>query len=196
MPVAPHLPAGIDSSVLLNRPDVLSAEASLRAANANIGAARAAFFPRITLAGSAGTASNELGDLFSNGTRAWSFVPSISLPIFNGGRNIANLDLANVRKNIAVAQYEKTIQQAFQDVANVLADQRWLTEQLTHQEQLAARQAERLKLAEARYKSGIAGYLDVLDAQREHYAAEQALIGTRRAQLSAAAQAYKVLGGI
>lgn len=196
LPVAPHLPAGIDSSVLLNRPDVLSAEASLRAANANIGAARAAFFPRITLAGSAGTASNELGDLFSNGTRAWSFVPSISLPIFNGGRNIANLDLANVRKNIAVAQYEKTIQQAFQDVANVLADQRWLTEQLTHQEQLAARQAERLKLAEARYKSGIAGYLDVLDAQREHYAAEQALIGTRRAQLSAAAQAYKVLGGI
>ena len=196
LPLAPRLPAGIDSGVLLNRPDVLAAEAELRRANANIGAARAAFFPRITLAGSAGTASNELGDLFSGSSRAWSFVPNISLPIFDGGRNAANLDLANVRKNIAVAQYEKTIQQAFQDVSNVLADQRWLAEQLTWQAQLAARQAERLKLAEARYRSGVAGYLDVLDAQREHYAAEQALIGIRRAQLAAAAQAYKVLGGL
>lgn len=196
LPVAPRLPAGIESSVLLNRPDVLAAEEQLRAANANIGAARAAFLPRITLAGSAGTASNELDDLFSGGTRAWSFVPNISLPIFDGGRNIANLDLANVRKNIAVAQYEKAIQQAFQDVANVLADQRWLTEQLTAQEQQASRQRERLKLAEARYRSGISGYLEVLIAQRDHFLAEQSLIGTRRAQLAAAAQAYKALGGI
>lgn len=196
LPVAPRLPEGIDSSVLLNRPDVLAAEAMLQGANANIGAARAAFFPRITLAGSTGSASNELNDLFNGGTRAWSFIPNISLPIFNGGRNVANLDLANVRKNIAVAQYEKTIQQAFQDVANVLADQRWLSEQLTYQEEQAVRQSERLKLAEARYRSGVSGYLEVLLAQRDHYVAEQALIGTRRAQLAAAAQAYKVLGGI
>ena len=157
--------------------------------------ARAAFFPRIALVGSGGFASNELGGIFSGGHQAWSFAPSISLPIFSGGRNESNLDLAHVRKNIAVAQYEKAIQTAFQDVANVLADQKWLAEQYVAQERLAARQAERLRLANLRYQSGFVGYLDLLDAQREHYAAQLALIEAKRARLAAAAQAFKALGG-
>lgn len=193
--LAKPLPAGLPSSVLLNRPDVRQAEQTLLAANANIGAARAAFFPRIALVGSGGFASNELGGIFSGGHQAWSFAPSISLPIFSGGRNESNLDLAHVRKNIAVAQYEKAIQTAFQDVANVLADQKWLAEQYVAQERLAARQAERLRLANLRYQSGFVGYLDLLDAQREHYAAQLALIEAKRARLAAAAQAFKALGG-
>ncbi|SFN69679.1 outer membrane protein, multidrug efflux system [Formivibrio citricus] len=195
LPLAPALPEGLPSSVLLNRPDVRQAEQTLIAANANIGAARAAFFPKISLVGSAGVASNELEGIFSGGHQAWSFAPSISLPIFHGWRNKSNLDLAEARKNIAVAQYEKTIQTAFQDVANVLADQKWLTEQYAAQEKLAARQSERLRLADLRYQTGLVGYLDLLDAQREHYAAQLAFIEAKRARLAAAAQAFKALGG-
>lgn len=195
LPVAEPLPVGLPSSVLLGRPDVRQAEQNLIAANANIGAARAAFFPKISLVGNAGVASNELEGIFSGGHQAWSFAPSISLPIFSGWRNKSNLDLAEARKNIAVAQYEKTIQTAFQDVANVLADQKWLAEQYAAQEKLAARQTERLRLADLRYQSGLAGYLDLLDAQREHYAAQLAFIEAKRTRLAAAAQAFKVLGG-
>lgn len=195
LPLAQALPEGLPSTVLLARPDVRQAEQSLIAANANIGAARAAFFPKVTLVGSAGVASNDLGDLFGGNRMAWSFAPSISLPIFDGGRNQSNLDIAQARKVIAVAQYEKTIQSAFADVANVLSDQKWLAEQSTAQSRLAERQAERLKLADLRYQSGLVGYLDLLDAQREHYAAQLALVEVKRARLAAAAQAYKVLGG-
>lgn len=195
LPLANPLPEGLPSSALLNRPDVRQSEQNLIAANANIGAARAAFFPRISLVGSAGLASRELGDLFGGGNYAWSFMPSISLPIFDGGRNQSNLDLMQARKQIVIAQYEKTIQTAFQDVANVLSDQKWLAEQYSAQERLAARQDERLKLADVRYQSGLVGYLDLLDAQREQYAAQLGLIELKRARLAAAAQAFKVLGG-
>jgi multidrug efflux system outer membrane protein len=195
LPLPPSVPVGLSSSVLLNRPDVLQAEQSLVAANASIGAARAAFFPRITLIGTAGFASDQLDGLFDGDHRAWTFLPSIRLPLFTGGRNTANLDLTEARKVIAIAQYEKSIQQAFAEVANVLSDQAYLAEQYAAQERLAARQSERLKLAEARYNAGLIGYLDVLDAQREQYAAQQALIDVKRTRLAAAAQAYKALGG-
>lgn len=195
LPLAQALPEGLPSTVLLARPDVRQAEQSLIAAHANIGAARAAFFPKVSLVGSAGVASNELGDLFGGNRMAWSFAPSISLPIFDGGRNQANLDIAQARKVVAVAQYEKTIQSAFADVANVFSDQKWLAEQFAAQSRLAERQAERLKLADLRYQSGLVGYLDLLDAQREHYSAALALVEVKRARLAAAAQAYKVLGG-
>ena len=193
--LAQALPAGLPSSVLLKRPDVLQAEQTLLAANANIGAARAAFFPKMSLVGSAGGASNELAGIFSGVNHAWSFAPSISLPIFDGWRNRSNLGLAEVRKNIAIAQYEKAIQTAFSDVANILADQKWLAEQYVSQERLASRQAERLRLADLRYQSGLVGYLDLLDAQREHYSAQLAFIEAKRARLAAAAQAFKALGG-
>lgn len=193
---APLLPAGLSSEVLLKRPDILQAEHTLKAANANIGAARAAFFPSINLVASFGFASDELGGLFNGSNRAWSFAPSIRLPIFDGGRNQGNLDIAEARKNIAVAQYEKAIQQAFSETANLLADQRWITEQLTVQQRQAARQEERLKLAEVRYQSGLVGYLDLLDAQRDHYNAQQSLLELQRSRMAVAAQAYKVLGGI
>jgi outer membrane protein, multidrug efflux system len=195
LPLPPLLPAGLSSGALLNRPDVLAAEQNLVAANANIGAARAAFFPQVSLVGSAGVASNQLDDLFQGNRRAWSFIPSISIPLFYGGRNAANLDLAQARRVIAVSQYEKAIQQAFAEVADVLSDQAYLAEQYAAQERLAARQTERLKLAEARYNAGLIGFLDVLDAQREQYGAQQALIEIKRARLAAAAQAYKALGG-
>lgn len=195
LPLPTILPPGLASTVLLRRPDVLQAEQNLVAANANIGAARAAFFPQVTLVGNAGVASNQLDDLFQGNRRAWSFIPTISLPIFFGGRNVANLDLAGARKVIAVAQYEKAIQQAFAEIADVLSDQAYLTEQYAAQERLAARQGERLKLAESRYNAGLIGFLDVLDAQREFYTAQQALIDIKRARLAASAQAYKALGG-
>lgn len=189
------LPSGLNSAVLLDRPDVRAAEQKLVAANANIGAARAAFFPKVTLMGSGGVVSNELDDLFSGGNRAWSFLPQISLPIFDGGRLAAGSDIAAARKVIAVAEYERTIQQAFKEAADVLSDQVWLAEQLVVQQRLADRQAQRLKLAEARYAAGVSAYLDVLDAQREFYTASQGLIETRRARLAVSAQAFKALGG-
>jgi multidrug efflux system outer membrane protein len=195
LPLPPLLPTGLSSSVLLQRPDVLQAEQNLVSANANIGAARAAFFPQVTLVGNAGVASNQLDNLFEGSSRAWSFIPSISIPLFSGGRNVAGLDVAQARRVIAVAQYEKAIQQAFAEVADVLSDQAYLTEQYAAQERLAARQTERLKLAEARYNAGLIGFLDVLDAQREQYGAQQALIEIKRARLAAAAQAFKALGG-
>lgn len=195
LPLPPGLPPGLSANVLLNRPDVLQAEQNLVAANANIGAARAAFFPQVSLIGNAGVASNQLDNLFQGNSRAWTFVPSISIPLFAGGRNVANLDVAQARNVIAVAQYEKAIQQAFAEVANVLSDQVYLAEQYAAQERLAARQTERLKLAEARYNSGLIAYLDVLDAQREQYAAQQTLLEIKRERLAAAAQAYKALGG-
>lgn len=193
---APLLPAGLSSETLLKRPDIRQAEHSLKAANANIGAARAAFFPSVNLVASFGLASSELDGLFNGGNRAWSFAPAIRLPIFDGGRNSANLSIAEARKNIAVAQYEKAIQQAFAETANLLADQRWITEQLEVQQRQAVRQEERLKLAEARYQAGLVGYLELLDAQRDHYSAQQALLELQRSRMAVAAQAYKVLGGI
>jgi len=193
--IVPDLDAGLPAEVLLKRPDVLAAEQNLIAANANIGAARAAFLPRISLTAGLGVASSALSGLFDSGSSAWNFQPVLRLPLFDAGRAAAATDLAEVRKVIAVAQYEKSIQQAFREVADLLAARTYLASQLQAQQAAEQAQSERLVLAEARYKAGISSYLEVLDAQRESYAAQQGVLQTRRAWLSAAAQLYKALGG-
>ncbi|MBI5781591.1 MAG: efflux transporter outer membrane subunit [Rhodocyclales bacterium] len=185
----------VPSEVLLRRPDVRAAERQLIAANANIGAARAAFFPRITLTGMLGTASAAFSGLFDAGSAAWTFQPMLTQPIFDAGRTQANLDLAVVRKNIAVAQYESIIQQAFREVADLLSARERIARQLEAQMMLERTQQQRLALTEARYREGITSFLEVLDAQRDAFAASQAVISTRRQLLSAAAQLYKALGG-
>jgi multidrug efflux system outer membrane protein len=193
--ITPDLIAGLPAEVLLQRPDVLAAEQRLIAANANIGAARAAFLPRVTLTGSVGTASRTLAGLFEPGSGAWSFQPAISMPLFDAGRTSANVDIAEARKVIAVAEYEKTIQQAFREVADLLNAREKLAEQLAAQQANAAAQSRRLKLVEARYGVGIASHLEVLDAQREAFTAQQGTLQVQRTLLSAAAQLYKALAG-
>ena len=193
--ITPDLIAGLPAEVLLQRPDVLAAEQRLIAANANIGAARAAFLPRITLTGSVGTASRTLAGLFDPGSGAWSFQPALTQPLFDAGRTSANVDVAEARKVIAVADYEKTIQQAFREVADLLNAREKLAEQLAAQQANADAQDRRLKLVEARYGVGIASHLEVLDAQREAFAAQQGVLQVRRTLLSAAAQLYKALAG-
>ncbi|WP_224982094.1 efflux transporter outer membrane subunit [Geomonas agri] len=190
-PVHPGLP----SELLLNRPDVMAAEHDLKAANAAIGAARAAFFPAIALTGSFGTASSELSGLFADGSGAWSFVPAISLPVFQGGRNVANLELARARERETVAGYERVVQRAFREVADALAQRRWLAEQVEAQRATLAAQTERTRLARLRYDTGAATYLEVLDAERDRFVAQQALVQTRRALLSAGVELYAALGG-
>ena len=190
-----ELPVGIPSEVLIRRPDVREAEQQLIAANANIGAARAAFFPRITLTGSAGSASSELSGLFKNGSFAWTFMPQLLLPLFDAGRNQANLDAAYVSRDIAVAQYEKAIQSAFREVSDALAGRATLGEQVRAQEAQANAEAVRVKLADLRYRNGAASYLDVLDAQRSLFAAQQALVQAQAQQVQNQVNLYKVLGG-
>ncbi|WP_432720495.1 efflux transporter outer membrane subunit [Jeongeupia wiesaeckerbachi] len=194
-PLPLAIQAGLPSDILLGRPDVAQAEQQLVAANANIGAARAAFFPKVTLMGSAGSASAELGDLFKSGSGAWSFLPTVSMPIFDGGRTLSGLELAEARKVGAVASYEKTIQVAFREVADVLSDQQWLAAQLEAQQRLIRSQSARMDLAERRYKDGLTNYLEFLIAQRDYFTSQQTLIEARRARLTVAAQAYKALGG-
>lgn len=189
------LQPGLPSDLLLRRPDLIAAEHRLRAAHANIGAARAAFFPRIALTGSWGTASAELDGLFDSGSRAWTFLPTLSLPIFDAGRRRANLELSEVRRDIAVAQYEKSIQTAFREVADALAARHWLAEQLKVQTVARQALAERSRLAQLRYDNGSATYLEVLDAQRNLLDAEQQLVQVRRALLSSQVALYGALGG-
>ncbi|HZE90182.1 MAG TPA: efflux transporter outer membrane subunit [Rhizobacter sp.] len=191
----PELPAGLPSEVLVRRPDVRQAEQQLIAANANIGAARAAFFPRILLTGSAGIASTELSGLFNNNSGAWSFLPSLTLPIFDAGRNRANLEVAKVNRDIAVAQYEKTIQTAFREVSDALAGQATLGEQVRAQLAQTRAEAARFKLADLRYRNGASSYLDVLDAQRSLFLAQQASVQVQAAQVQNQVTLYKVLGG-
>lgn len=199
--VLQELRAGLPSELLANRPDILAAERQLRAAHANIGAARAAFFPRVTLIGGGGTASAELSGLFSSpglfssGTGYWSFAPMISVPIFDAGRNRSNLDLAWVRRNAAVANYEKTIQAAFRDVSDALSDQQWLRQQERIQEAAVATETERTRLATERYNNGATSFLDVLDAQRELLSSQQDLVQIRSALLSSRVRLYAALGG-
>lgn len=193
--IIPDLIAGLPSEVLLQRPDVLAAEYNLMVANANIGAARAAFLPRITLSGSVGTASHSLEGLFGAGSGAWSFQPSIIQPLFDTGRFSGTVDVAQARKVIAVAEYEKTIQQAFREVADLLNAREKIAGQLTAQQANVDAQNRRLRLVEARYKAGVISHLEVLDAQRESFAAQQAVLQVRRALLSTATQLYKALGG-
>lgn len=190
-----EIPVGLPSDLLVNRPDVLAAEHRLKGANANIGAARAAFFPRIVLTGAYGTASAELSGLFGAGSIAWSFIPRVTLPIFDAGRNMANLGVAVSRRNQAVADYERTIQTAFREVADALAERRRLAEQIVDQRAALAAQTERTRLAGLRYRHGAAPYLEVLDAERDRFVAEQALVQTRRSLLSSSVNLYAALGG-
>ncbi|MDR2031787.1 MAG: efflux transporter outer membrane subunit, partial [Azoarcus sp.] len=189
------LPPGIPSEVLTQRPDVLQAEHALRAANANIGAARAAFFPRIALTGGAGSASPTLDGLFDAGSGAWSFAPQITVPIFHAGALKSSLDRAEIERDIQIAQYEKTIQSAFREVADALADRATLAEQLDARRELVDAANESYRLSEARYRSGLDSHLVLLDAQRSQYAAEQELIATRLAEASNRIALYKALGG-
>ncbi|WP_353090956.1 AdeC/AdeK/OprM family multidrug efflux complex outer membrane factor [Methylibium sp.] len=190
-----ELPAGLPSDVLQRRPDVLQAERQLQAANATIGAARAAFFPRISLTASAGVASSSLSDLFQGSARTWSFVPQVSLPIFDAGRNRANLEVTKTQRDIALAQYELAIQSAFREVADALAARGTFDEQLAAQQALVDATGETYRLSQARYRSGVDSYLAVLDAQRSLYAAQQSLITLRLSRSANLVTLYKVLGG-
>ncbi len=194
-PVLRELAAGLPSDLLTQRPDIVAAEYQLKAANASIGAARAAFFPRVALTGSLGTASTELDGLFASGSQAWTFSPSISLPIFSGGRLRNNLALAELRRDAAVAQYEKTVQGAFRDVADALSARRWLAEQLTIAQAALAAQTERARLSQLRYDNGAAAFLEVLDAQRDLLTAQQQFVQIRRSLLSSGVGLYAALGG-
>jgi multidrug efflux system outer membrane protein len=190
-----ELPAGVPSEVLTRRPDVLQAERSLRAANASIGAARAAFFPSISLTAAAGTASSALGDLFGSGSGTWSFIPLIRIPIFEAGRLQASLDVAEVQRDINVAFYEKTIQTAFREVADALAERATLSERLdARRKQVEATQAA-FRLSDARYKGGVDSFLGLLDAQRSLYLAEQELVFVRLADATNRVALYRALGG-
>ncbi|NMV42143.1 efflux transporter outer membrane subunit [Ralstonia insidiosa] len=189
------LPAGLPSDLLERRPDILQAEHTLKAANADIGAARAAFFPRITLTGSYGTASAAFSDLFRGGQGAWSFGPSISLPIFAGGANLANLRVSEANKKIAVAQYEKAIQTAFQEVSDALSGRALLDEQLTAQQALVQSEGKRYLLSEARAQRGVDSALTLLDAERSLFNAQQSLITLRVSRLNNLVTLYKALGG-
>jgi multidrug efflux system outer membrane protein len=189
------LPPGIPSQVLANRPDVLAAEHTLIGANADIGAARAAFFPSITLTGSYGSASTQLSGLFKAGSSAWTFSPQISLPIFTGGANKANLDLSKIEKDINVAQYEKALQTAFREVDDALAARQTLDDQLTAQRAVLEDTSQSYQLADLRFKSGVDSFLPVLDAQRALYAAQQSVISLELIRLQNMATLYKALGG-
>ena len=190
-----ELPAGLPSDLLAVRPDIRAAEQQLIGANANIGAARANFFPRISLTGSAGSASSQLSGLFKGGSFGWTFAPSVVLPIFDYGHNSANLGSARAGRDIAVAQYEKSIQVAFREVSDALAGQATFAEQLRAQRAVAAAEAERFNLSDLRYKNGVASYLDLLDAQRSLFAAQQAAVQANLQRLQNQVTLYRVLGG-
>jgi outer membrane protein, multidrug efflux system len=191
----PDLPAGLPSDLLANRPDIRAAEQALIAANANIGAARANFFPRISLTGSVGSASTELSGLFKSGSFGWTFAPQAILPLFDHGRNTAVLGSARAGREIAVAQYERTIQQAFREVADALAGQATFSEQLRAQRAVAEAEADRFNLADLRYKNGAASYLELLDAQRALFQAQQAAVLANLERLQNQVTLYSVLGG-
>jgi multidrug efflux system outer membrane protein len=190
-----ELPVGVPSDLLQRRPDILAAEHQLKAANADIGAARAAFFPSISLTGRAGTTSTELSGLFKGGSGTWLFQPSINLPIFTAGSLKGSLDYARLQKQVEVAQYEQTIQTAFSEVADGLAARSTYAAQLRAQRELVAANAEYQRLAEIRYRTGVDSQLTLLDAQRQLFASQQQLIGDRLAQLSSEIALFKALGG-
>lgn len=190
-----RVPAGLPSDLLQRRPDILQAEYQLRAANANIGAARAAFFPSVSLTANAGSASTQLSGLFKGGSGSWTFQPQINLPIFNAGSLRASLDYAKLQKDISVAQYEKSIQTAFQEVADGLAARQTFIDQMQAQQDFVAANQQYYDLAEHRYRSGVDSNLTFLDAQRALFSSQQALIVDRLAQLVAEVNLYTALGG-
>nr|WP_315593976.1 efflux transporter outer membrane subunit [uncultured Cupriavidus sp.] len=189
-----ELPSGLPSALLEQRPDIMAAEHRLKAANANIGAARAAFFPQISLTAGVGLASTTLAGLFTGGA-AWAFAPQVTLPIFNAGANQAQLDSSNVRKEINVAQYERTIQGAFREVADGLAARGTYDRQAAAQASLQKEVGETRRLAEMRFKNGVDDYFAVFDAQRQLYEAQKKLVTIQLARLTSRAQLYKALGG-
>jgi NodT family efflux transporter outer membrane factor (OMF) lipoprotein len=189
------LPPGLPSEMLVHRPDIMAAEYRLRSANANIGAARAAFFPNISLTGSFGTGSSDLDGLFGDGSRIWSFSPSITMPLFDAGRLAANLDLAKARQVEAVADYERTVQSAFRDVSDALVRRRQLGLQIGTTRTMLDALHERARLAQLRFDNGRSAYLEVLDAQRDLFETEQALVQLRRAELASGIALYAALGG-
>ncbi|WP_312669426.1 efflux transporter outer membrane subunit [Stutzerimonas nitrititolerans] len=186
---------GAPSELLEHRPDILAAEHRLKARNADIGAARAAFFPRISLTGTYGSSSEQLSGLFQGGSRSWSFVPTLSLPIFDAGRNRANLDLAEVRRDSAVAEYEGSIQTAFREVADALAARDTLQREESARRALAATSTQALKLARARYEGGVDDHLRYLDAQRSSFVNELAVIETATQRQIALVSLFRSLGG-
>ncbi|WP_313139945.1 multidrug efflux RND transporter outer membrane subunit SmeF [Stenotrophomonas sp.] len=188
-------PAGLPSDVLLQRPDIMAAEHQLLAANANIGAARAAFFPSIKLTGSAGSSSGELSGLFDSGTRVWSFLPTITLPIFQGGKLRANLAVANAERDIALAEYEKSIQTGFRETADALALNVSLDEQVASQQRLVEAAELANRLSQARYDAGLDSFVTLLDARRTAYSAQQTQLQAQLAQQANRITLYKVLGG-
>lgn len=191
----PDLPAGLPSDLLTRRPDIIAAEHTLKAANANIGAARAAFFPSISLTAYGGSASSSLGHLLEGGTANWSFVPTISVPIFDAGKNLANLDIARVEKRIEIANYEKAIQSAFREVSDALTGETTYRDELAARTQDTAANQRYFDLAQMRYQQGVDSYLNVLVAQRSLYQAQQTQITTQLSSLSQQVSLYKVLGG-
>jgi multidrug efflux system outer membrane protein len=191
----PVIPAGLPSSLLERRPDILEAEQNLVAANAEIGVAKGNFFPRITLTGQLGVTSRDFDDLFTGPAKVWGFGPGITLPIFTGGRNLSNLEAAEARKQQALIQYEQAIQQAFREVDDALIAYQKIREVRSQQEKLVEMNHRTIELAEYRYEEGLSDYIDVLDAQRQLFEAEIDLARTRRSQLVAVVQLYKALGG-
>ena len=186
---------GLSSDVLLQRPDILQAESLLKGYQANIGAARAAYFPRITLTGTVGAGSSELSGLFTDGSGSWTFLPRIEVPIFDAGARSAQLRVAEVDRDIAIAQYEKAIQTAFREVADALAQRSSLSERVAAQEALLAATEKRYVLARERTNTGVDSHLSLLDAQRSLYSVQQDLIGVRQARLANLVTLYKALGG-
>ncbi|WP_296947542.1 efflux transporter outer membrane subunit [uncultured Massilia sp.] len=193
--LARELAPGLPSALLQERADVVAAEHALRAARANVQAARAAFFPRIALTASAGAASTALDSLFERDSRAWTVAPALALPVFNGGRLAGQLGVSEARREQALVQYERAIQGAFRDVADALAARRWLSGQAQALQATVLLQGERARVAKLRYDSGAAAYLEVLDAERERFGAEQQLVQLQRQQLSAQVALYRALGG-
>ena len=191
----PNVPVGLPSELLEQRPDLKAAEFRLLAANANIGVAKAAFFPSIRLTANAGAASADLDNLFSGGTGTWSFIPSITIPIFNMGRNQANLDVAQTQQEIALTTYEQTIQQAFKEVSDALADREGYMQQLSALEDLYDSNQVSFTLSEARFEKGADSYLQVLDAQRNWYSAGQQLISGKQAYITSQISLFKAVGG-
>jgi len=191
----PDVPVGLPSELLTQRPDIKAAEHDLLAANANIGVAKAAFYPSISLTANAGTASADLSNLFDSGSGTWSFVPSVNLPIFNMGRNQANLDVAKAQQEMAITSYEQTIQQAFKEVSDALADREGYMHQLDALNDLYQSNELSFTLSDARFQKGADSYLQVLDAQRNWYSAGQQLILGKQAYFASQINLYKTLGG-
>ena len=190
-----EIPAGLPSELVQRRPDILQAEHTLKAANANIGAARAAFFPMITFTAAMGTSSSQLSQLFAAGTGVWSFSPQVTLPIFTGGKNRADLDAAKVGTRIEVATYEKVIQTAFREVADALVASDSYAQQIKEEGTLGIAQQRRYELANARYRQGQDSYINVLSAQQDLYSAQQSLLQAQRNKLVSQIALYKALGG-